>query len=255
MLKKRIIPKFLVKDGKLFKGVKFHDCHREAGNLVSTAKVYDAYGVDELIILDTNSGRSGSILPLIEKLSSEIFMPLTVGGGVKTIADIKACLRAGADKVSINTFAIEDPKLIENAAAVFGNQCIVGAIDYRLVEGQRLVFSHAGTHNTGLEAAQWAARLQKMGCGEILLSSIDRDGTLEGYDIEFIRKLSTELSIPLIASSGAGSLQHVADCLDCGASAVTVSSMFFFSDHSPIKLRSYLRSKGYNVRASASSRN
>lgn len=257
MLKKRIIPKFLIKDGRLFKGVQFHDNHRVAGNAVSTAKVYDSYGVDELIILDTQAGSESrsAVTRIVEDLSKEIFMPLTVGGGIRTLEDIKSLLRAGADKVAINTAALERPSFLREAAETFGNQCIVAAIDYHLIDDQRIVFSQAGRNNTGIEAETWARRAVELGCGEVLLCSIDRDGKLNGYDTDFIKSVSESLSVPVIASSGAGSLQHVAECLDAGASAVTVSSMFFFSDHSPIKLRSYLRSKGYNVRASSSSRN
>ena len=258
MLKKRIIPKFLLREGRLFKGVRFHENSREAGNPVTVAKVYDSYGVDELIFLDTQATVSvqASIVDVIEKVSCEVFMPLTVGGGVRTLEDINRLLRAGADKVSINTAAVEQSGFIGRAARMYGDQCITVAIDYREVDpGIFRVFTHAGCRPTDLDPLEWALRMQDENCGEILLCSIDRDGTMAGYDLDMIRRASEQLKVPVIASSGAASLDNCIEALNAGASAIAISSLFLFTDHSPIKVRSYLWSKGIDVRASKSSRN
>jgi cyclase len=257
MLKKRIIPKFLIKDGRLVKGVRFHENIREAGNPVTTAKVYDAYGVDELIFLDIQASlqERQAVIDIIERVSEEIFMPFCVGGGVKTLAHVNDLLKAGADKVSVNTAAIECPGFIREAAARFGDQCMTVVIDYKEVTpGIFKVFSHCGRKQTDFEPMDWALRMQDEHCGEIILCSIDRDGTMSGYDLEMIHRLSERLEAPLIASSGAGSLSDCIAAFEAGASAITVSSMFIFTDHSPIKLRSYLVSNHINVRANWGSR-
>lgn len=252
MLKKRIIPKFLIRGGRLVKAVRFHENYREAGNPVSTAKVYDSYGVDELIFLDieaTPQGRpaSGSI---IERVSEEVFMPFTVGGGIRTLEHIETLLRSGADKVSINTAAIENPIFVQEAARRFGDQCIVVGIDYqRMPDGSYRVFSGCGHDQTTHDPVEWAMRMQDAHAGEIMLCSIDRDGSMDGYDVDMIARVANKLEVPLIASSGAGTLQHCRDALEAGASAITISSMFLFSDHSPIKVRSYLATNGISVRA------
>ena len=252
MLKKRIIPKFLIRNGRLVKGVRFHENFREAGNPVSTAKVYDSYGVDELLFVDidaTPEGRpaTGSI---IERVSEEVFMPFTVGGGIRTLAQIAALLASGADKVCINTSAVEDPGFVTQAASRFGDQCIVVGIDYqRGPDGTQRVVSGCGHHPTELDPLAWAQRMQDAHAGEIMLCSIDRDGTMEGYDVDLIASVAAKLEVPLIASSGAGTLQHCRDALEAGASAITISSMFLFSDHSPIKVRTYLATNGVSVRS------
>ncbi len=252
MLKKRIIPKFLIKDGRLVKGVGFHDNMRIAGNPISTAKVYDSYGVDELIFLDIEASlKNRSVVhSIIERVSEEVFMPFTVGGGVKSLDDINDLLRAGADKVCINTAAIERPDFIKEAASRFGDQCITVAIDYQEVSpGVHKVFSRCGQQRTELDPIEYAMQIQERHCGEIVFCSIDRDGMMSGYDIELIKKASEMLDVPLVASSGAGSLEDCRDTLNAGASAITISSMFLFTDHSPIKVRSYLASNGVNVRS------
>lgn len=258
MLKKRIIPKFLLDNGRLVKGVHFHENFREAGNPVTTAKVYDSYGVDEMIFLDikaTEESRT-TTLDIIEKVSREVFMPFTVGGGVCQLEDVYALLRAGADKVAVQTAAVERPALIKDAAQRFGSQCIVVGVDYKEVSpGIFRVFTHGGKVQTDFEPVEWSLRMQEAGCGEILLCSIDRDGTMSGYDTEMVRRASAKLEIPLVASSGAGSLQDCIDAFKAGASALTISSMFLFTDQSPIKVRSYLVSQNINVRASKNSRN
>lgn len=252
MLKKRIIPKFLIRGGRLVKGVRFHENFREAGNPVSTAKVYDAYGVDELLFVDidaTPEGRpaSGTI---IERVSEEVFMPFTVGGGIRSLEQIASLLASGADKVCINTSAIEDPGFVTRAASRFGDQCIVVGIDYRRTPGGgHHVVSNCGHRDTELDPLVWAQRMQDAHAGEIMLCSIDRDGTMEGYDTDLIASASAKLEVPLIASSGAGTLKHCRDALEAGASAITISSMFLFSDHSPIKVRTYLATNGVSVRS------
>jgi len=256
MLKKRIIPKFLVKDHRLVKAVRFRDDFREAGNPVTTAKVYDAYGVDELIFLDIQATpeQRCAVTHIIERVSEEVFMPFTVGGGVRSLDDVNRLLQAGADKVCINTAAIERPEFIEEAASRFGDQCITVAIDYREVErGIHRVYSHCGSQGTDLEPLGWALQMQECHCGEILMCSMDRDGTMAGYDLEMVERAAGVLDVPLIASSGAGSLQDCREAFEAGASAITISSMFLFTDHSPIKVRSFLSTNGVDVRAQTGS--
>lgn len=252
MLKKRIIPKFLIRGSRLVKGVRFHENFREAGNPVTTAKVYDAYGVDELLFLDIDATPDGRAVTgsIIERVSEEVFMPFTVGGGVRSLGQVSALLRSGADKVCINTAAIDNPDFVREAASRFGDQCIVVGIDYqRLHDGTLRVVSRCGTEVTSLDPIDWAIRMQDAHAGEIMLCSVDRDGTMEGYDLEMIARASSCLEVPLIASSGAGSLQHCRDALEAGASAITISSMFLFSDHSPIKVRTFLATNGIPVRS------
>jgi cyclase len=257
MLKKRIIPKFLVRGGRLVKARRFFDDVREAGNPVSTAKVYDSYGVDEMIFVDIDATPEGRLIDgsIIERVSEEVFMPFTVGGGIAELRQIERLLASGADKVSINSAAVADPSFVTRAASRFGDQCIVVSIDYReLPDGSRRVATRCGHDATELDPEDFALRMQDAHAGEILLTSIDRDGMMSGYDVELVARLSGRLDIPLIASSGAGSLKHVHDVLDAGASAATISSMFIFSDHSPIKVRSYLASNGVQVRSQKGSR-
>ena len=251
MLKKRIIPKFLVRGGRLVKGVRFFDNVREAGNPVSTAKVYDSYGVDEMIFVDIDATPEGRVITgsIIERVSEEVFMPFTVGGGVRTLGDIEQLLKSGADKISINSTAIADPGFVSRAASRFGDQCIVASIDYREEVSGRRVHTRCGHEPTDLDPIEWALRMQDAHAGEILLTSIDRDGTMSGYDLDIIHELSGKLDIPLIASSGAGSLDHCQRALEAGASAITISTMFIFTDHSPIKVRTYLETNGVNVRS------
>lgn len=256
MLKKRIIPKFLIRGGRLVKCVRFFDNQREAGNPVSTAKVYDSYGVDELMFVDVDATPEGRVVTgsMIERVSEEVFQPFTVGGGITTLAQIEALLKSGADKVAINSAAVANPAFVTEAASRFGDQCIVVSIDYREEDGRKRVYSRCGHEATGMDAAEWALRMQDAHAGEILMTSIDRDGTMNGYDLEMIAALSDRLDIPLIASSGAGSLEHCKQALAAGASAITISSMFIFTDHSPIKVRTYLATNGVHVRNQKGSR-
>jgi cyclase len=256
MLKKRIIPKFLIRGGRLVKCQGFFENQREAGNPVSTAKVYDSYGVDELMFVDIDATPEGRVVTgsIIERVSEEVFQPFTVGGGITTLAQIEALLKSGADKVSINSAAVADPGFVTQAASRFGDQCIVVSIDYREVDGKKRVFSRCGNEASDQDAAEWALRMQDAHAGEILMTSIDRDGMMNGYDLDMITALASKLDIPLIASSGAGTLDHCKLALDAGASAITISSMFIFTDHSPIKVRTYLATNGVHVRNQKGSR-
>jgi imidazole glycerol-phosphate synthase subunit HisF len=256
MLKKRIIPKFLIRGGRLVKGVRFHENFREAGNPVSTAKVYDSYGVDEMMFVDIDASRDRRSVAgnIIERVSEEVFMPFTVGGGITRLEQIASLLRCGADKVSVTSAAVEQPGFVREAAARFGDQCIVVGLDYqRMPDGRNRMFTHGGTVATDLDPVEQALRMQDQHAGEILLCSIDRDGTMSGYDLDLIHVLGERLDIPLIASSGCGTLQHCREALEAGASAITISSMFLFSDHSPIKVRTYLSTNGIGVRSQSGS--
>ena len=258
MLKQRIIPKFLLRDGRLVKYTHFFDQERQAGNPVSTARVYNDYGADEFIILDIAPSAESrrNVLADIAKISAQVFMPLTVGGGVRDLSHITDLLRAGADKVSVNTQAVRTPAFVKEAARVFGDQCVTVSIDYKEVSPKVFrVFVDGGRERTSHDPVAWAQRMQDNSCGEILITSIDRDGTFSGYDVEMIARLDEVLEIPLVVSGGCGGLQHCIDAFSAGASAVAISSLFLFTDHSPIKLRSHLVSNGINVRASTSSRN
>jgi len=258
MLKRRIIPKFLLRDGRLVKYTHFFDNERQAGNPVSTARVYNDYGADEFIILDIVPSETSrkQVLESIAEISEQVFMPLTVGGGVQTLDHINDLLRAGADKVSINTQAVRDPAFVKQAAQMFGDQCVTVSIDYKEVSPRVFrVFVDGGRERTPHDPVDWAKRMQDQNSGEILITSIDRDGTLSGYDVDMIARLNEVLDIPLVVSGGCGGLQDCIDAFDKGASAVAISSLFLFTDHSPIKLRSHLVSNGINVRASRSSRN
>jgi imidazole glycerol-phosphate synthase subunit HisF len=250
MVKKRIIPKFLVRGGRLVKAIQFFNNFREAGNAVSTARIYDSYGVDEMIFLDIDatSEKRNIDRSIIEKVSEEIFMPFTVGGGVRSISDIESLLESGADKVSINSAALEIPGFVSEAASRFGDQCILVSIDYRADSDGTFVYSRGGSKRSYMAPADWAMRMENEGAGEIMMTSIARDGMMNGYDLDMINNLASRLTKPLIASSGAGNLSHCHAALDAGASAVTVSSMFIFTDNSPIKVRTYLAGKGVNVR-------
>jgi len=258
VLKQRIIPKFLLKDGRLVKYARFFDNERSAGNPVSTAKVYNDYGVDELIILNIapDPRSKEATHAIIQRMSREIFMPFTVGGGIATLDDVRETLRSGADKVAVNTQALRDPGFVRRAAQAFGDQCITVSIDYREISpGVFRVFSDGGRVCQPHDPLDWARAMQDHNCGEILLTSIDRDGTFDGYDLEMLERLNEQLDVPVVLSGGAGNLDHCIAALRGGASGIAISSMFLFTDHSPIKLRSHLFSSGLNVRASITSRN
>ncbi len=250
MLKKRIIPKLLLQNGRTVKGTKFVAL-RDTGNPVSNARVYDAQGADELIFLDIEASKEnrGLLFDIIAKTAEEVFMPFGVGGGVKTVEDIHKLLLAGADKVVINTAAVDNLKLIEEGAKIFGAQCIVVSIDFRKHEDFYQVYTHGGTIERDLDVLTHAKRVVEHGAGELILTSIDRDGTMEGYDLDITSLVAESVNVPVIASGGAGNLQHLVDGIQEGkAQAVAVGSLFNFTDQSPIKARAFMKVAGVNVR-------
>ena len=251
MLKNRIIPILLLKNGRCVKGKQFTN-FRDTGAPVSAAKVYDAQRVDELVFLDIMASREEreTLLPIITETAEECFMPLTVGGGIKTIDDMKVLFAAGADKVCINTAALENPPLIREASEYFGRANIVVAIDYRLKQdGLREVYTHAATQATGIDALSWAREVDTLGAGEIILTSVDREGSMQGYDLDFIRQVADAVGIPVIAHGGVGTLAHLKEGITLGhASGVAAASIFHFTDQSPIKARAYLKDNHVNVR-------
>jgi cyclase len=249
MLSRRIIPCLDVTAGRVVKGVKFQEL-RDAGDPVQCAKAYDAQGADELVFLDITASSDGRQImrDVVSATAEQCFMPLTVGGGLRSVADIEAMLKAGADKVSLNTAAIKDPELIRAASDRFGAQCIVLAIDAkREPDGKSWrVYTHGGRNPTELNAVDWARRGVELGAGEILLTSMDADGTQAGYDCALTRAVSDAVSVPVIASGGAGTLQHFADALDQGrASAVLAASLFHFGTLTIPQVKDYLA--GHNV--------
>jgi cyclase len=239
--------------GRVVKGVRFQEL-RDAGDPVECAKVYDAQGADELVFLDITASSDGRAIlrDVVAATAEQCFMPLTVGGGLRSMDDIEAMLRAGADKVSLNTAAIADPGLIREASGRFGAQCIVLAIDAKRDPSQAdqwRVYTHGGRKLTGLDAVAWAVQGMELGAGEILLTSMDRDGTQAGYDIELTRRISDSVGIPVIASGGAGRLEHFAEVLDHGgASAVLAASLFHFGTLTIPQVKTYLASHGVPVR-------
>jgi len=251
MLAKRIIPCLDVKDGRVVKGVNFVGL-RDAGDPVEIAARYDREQADELTFLDITASHEKRpiILDVVARTAERVFMPLTVGGGVRTLEDIRALLNAGADKVSINTAAVDRPELVEEAAIRFGSQCIVVAIDAkRVADGRFEVFTHGGRTATGLDAIEWAARMEKMGAGEILLTSMDRDGTQAGYDLDLTRAVSRRVQIPVIASGGVGTLEHLYEGLaEGGASAVLAASIFHYGTYTVHECKEYLMARGVPVR-------
>ena len=251
MLKNRIIPCLDVKDGRVVKGINFVDLI-DAGDPVEQASVYNKNGADEICFLDitASSDKRDILLDTVKKTAECCFVPLTVGGGVRSILDIRKLLLAGADKVSINTAAIKNPELIKESSNKFGSQCIVVAIDAKkTAENKWTVFTHGGREATELDAVEFAKLAEKNGAGEILLTSMDRDGTKEGYDIELTKKISSSLNIPVIASGGVGNLQHLKDgILDGGASAVLAASIFHFGEYSIQEAKEYLKKENVPVR-------
>jgi cyclase len=261
MLKVRVIPCLDVKDGRVVKGVRFVDL-KDAGDPVEIAKAYDAAGADELCFLDITASHEdrGILLDVVRRTADQCFMPLTVGGGVRSLADIRALLLAGADKVSINTAAINDPQLVADAARKFGAQCIVVAIDAKRVPvaagatPRFELLTHGGRRPTGLDAVEFATKVAALGAGEILLTSIDRDGTGQGFDIELVRTVADAVGIPVIASGGVGSLDHlVAGVRDGHASAVLAASIFHFGTHTIAEAKARLAAAGIPVRRAVES--
>ncbi len=258
MLAKRIIPCLDVTGGRVVKGVNFVEL-RDAGDPVEIAARYNEQGADELTFLDITATSDGRdlILPIIEAVASQVFIPLTVGGGVRTVADVRRLLNAGADKTSFNSAAIANPQVIRDASAKYGAQCIVVAIDARRRTGQALaargagwdVFSHGGRQNTGLDAVAWARQMAECGAGEILLTSMDRDGTKIGFDLELTRAVSDAVEVPVIASGGVGTLDHLADGVQIGgADAVLAASIFHYGSFTIAQAKQHLAARGIPVR-------
>ena len=250
MLTKRIIPCLDVKAGRVVKGVKFLEL-RDAGDPVEIARVYDREGADELCFLDITASHEnrGIILDVVARTAEQVFMPLTVGGGITETEDIRNLLQAGADKVSINTGAVNRPEFVRRAAEMFGSQCIVVAIDAKRVGDHWEVFTHGGRNPTGIDASEWATRMEHYGAGEILLTSMDRDGTKAGYDLPLTRTIANSVDIPVIASGGVGNLEHIYEGLtEGGASAALAASIFHFREFSIADCKRYLETRNVAVR-------
>jgi imidazole glycerol-phosphate synthase subunit HisF len=257
VLAKRVVPCLDVKDGRVVKGVRFVDL-RDAGDPVEAALAYDAQGADELVFLDITASHEArdTMLDVVRRTAEGIYMPLTVGGGIRTVEDVRRLLRAGADKISLNTAALERPTVIREAVERFGSQCIVVAIDARRESGRPDepprwgVYTHGGRRPAGRDAIEWAREAVALGAGEILLTSMDRDGTKDGYDLELTRAVSQSLSVPVIASGGAGSLEHLYEGLVDGcADAALAASIFHFGTHTIAEAKAYLRGRGVEVRS------
>ena len=256
MLAKRVVPCLDVKDGRVVKGVRFVDL-RDAGDPVEAALAYDAQGADELVFLDITASHEArdTMLDVVRRTAEGIYMPLTVGGGIRSVDDVRRLLRAGADKISLNTAALERPAVIREAVERFGSQCIVVAIDARREPGRPDepprwgVYTHGGRRAAGRDALDWAREAVALGAGEILLTSMDRDGTKDGYDLELTRAVSHSVSVPVIASGGAGSLEHLYEGLVDGcADAALAASIFHFGTHTIAEAKAYLRGRGVEVR-------
>ena len=251
MLTKRIIPCLDVTGGRVVKGVNFVDLV-DAGDPVAVARAYNEEGADELVFLDITASSDGraTMIDMVEQVAAQVFIPFTVGGGIRTVADFRAMLRAGADKVSVNSAAIDRPELISEAAFRFGSQCVVLAIDAKRKEdGRWTIYKHGGRLDCGIDAVEWAKRGEQLGAGEILLTSMDADGTKDGYDLELTAAVSKAVGIPVIASGGAGALSHFYDALDQGfADAVLAASLFHFRELTIREVKEYLGQRGIPVR-------
>ena len=250
MLAKRVIPCLDVKDGRVVKGVRFLHL-RDAGDPVAAAQAYDQQGADELVFLDITASHEGRaiMLDVVRRTAEGVYMPLTVGGGIRGVDDIRSLLRAGADKLSLNTAVLERPALVREAAERFGSQCIVVAIDAKRENGQWGVYSHGGRRPAGRDALAWAQEAEQLGAGEILLTSMDRDGTKDGYDLALTRAVAEAVSIPVIASGGVGVLAHLYEGLTQGkADAVLAASIFHFGPYTVREAKAYLKDQGVPVR-------
>ena len=254
-LAKRIIPCLDVRDGRVVKGVKFIDI-KDAGDPVEVAKRYDNEGADEITFLDITASHEGrnTTIEMVERIANQVFIPLTVGGGIRKADDVRAMLKAGADKVAVNSAAIFNPKLINELCAIFGSQCIVIAIDAKRVSSNPLkweIFTHGGRKPTGINAIDWAVKMTEgdNGAGEILLTSMDRDGTKNGFDLELTKAVSNAVDVPLIASGGVGNLSHLSEgVIDGGADAVLAASIFHFGEFTVEEAKKAMREKGIEVR-------
>ena len=243
MLKKRIIPVLLLKDKRMVKGKKFRD-FKDTGEPKTAVRIYSAQDADELVFLDieNNSSSLGNLIEIVKQASEECFMPLAAGGGISDINQVRELLKAGADKIVVNTACVENPSLIKEISEEFGEQCVIGSIDYKISNNIREVWIKSGKLNTNLDPLEHAKNLIKLGAGEILLNSIDRDGMMDGYDLEYAHKVSREINVPLIFCGGAGNYMHLADLLNkTSVSAAACASLFHFGDNNPIRARSYLK--------------
>jgi cyclase len=249
MLARRIIPCLDVAGGRVVKGVHFESL-RDAGDPVEQAARYDLEGADELVFLDISASPDDrrTTLDMVARVAESIFIPFTVGGGIRSVADAGSALRAGADKISVNTAAVRSPELVSRLADSFGSQCVVAAVDVRRGDGRLAVVVNGGREETPLDAVDWIGRLEALGAGEILLTSMDRDGTGTGYDLELLRAASAATTLPIIASGGAGELAHLAEALEAGAHGVLAATIFHYQGCSLPEARAYLRRRGYPVR-------
>jgi cyclase len=248
---KRIIPCLDVKDGRVVKGVNFVDL-RDAGDPVEIAAAYDKAGADEVVFLDITASSDGrdTVVDMVRRVAEQVFIPFTVGGGIRTVDDFKALLREGADKISVNSAAIDNPTLISEAADKFGSQCVVVAIDAKKrSDGGFNIYKHGGRLDCGIDAVEWAIKAEKLGAGEILLTSMDQDGTKAGFDLELTKAVSSAVNIPVIASGGAGQMEHFKDALTVGgADAALAASLFHYKELEIMELKKYLRGEGVSVR-------
>ena len=250
MVKIRIIPCLDVKNGRVVKGINFVNLI-DAGDPVEQAKHYSDNGADEICFLDISASLENrdTMVKVVEKTANEVFIPLTVGGGISSVENIHALLKAGADKISINSAAIKDPVIVKRSSEYFGNQCIVVAVDAKKHFNDWYVYSHGGTKKTELLALNWIEKVQELGAGEILLTSMDKDGTKSGYDLELLNKITNSLNIPVIASGGAGKLEHLFDAINTGgASAVLAASIFHYGEFTIKETKEYLKSKNVPIR-------
>ena len=251
MISKRIIPCLDVKDGRVVKGVQFLNL-RDAGDPVEIAKKYSEEGADEITFLDITASHEDrdTMIDVVKRTASEVFVPLTVGGGVRTLEDVRNLLLAGADKIAINTAAVKNPQFVRQASEKFGSQCIVVAIDARSNGKDKWeVYTHGGRNPTGIDATEWAVKMESFGAGEILLTSMDRDGTKDGYDIDLTKSISRVVRIPVIASGGAGNIDHLLEGINRGeADAVLCASIFHYGEYTISEAKEYLRSKGVSIR-------
>ena len=249
MLKNRIIPCLDVKNGRVVKGINFGDL-KDAGDPVEQAKIYSDGGADEICFLDITASNENrdTIYDVVEKTSKKCFVPLTVGGGVRSVEDINKLLNCGADKVSINTAAVQNPEVVVESSKKFGSQCIVVAIDAKKSGDKWEIFTHGGRNSTGINAIEFALKMENCGAGELLVTSMDKDGTQSGYDIELMKIISSNVNIPVIASGGVGTLDHLAEGIKSGASAVLAASIFHYGTYSVKEAKQYLASKDIPVR-------
>lgn len=247
MLKKRIIPTLLYNNISLVKGKKF-DNWRSVGSPITGIKIYNLRDVDEIYFAFIDNNNSKFDLDFLSSLSYECSVPLTVGGGIKCITDVDEILNSGADKIALNTFALENPEFIKTVVHKYGSQQIVISIDYKVINGEFYCFSHSGKVNTKIKLLDWIKKIQDLKAGEIILCSIDRDGTMSGYDIETINKIIDHINIPLIISGGAGSKEDIYNAFNCGASAASISSLFHFTEITPKEIKEYLKEKNIPVR-------